>query len=417
MKTLNEATEVSELSKKTLGNYIKTASADAADHAQDVGKHYANNAGTKGANSYGNREKRRKGVNMAVNKLAGTKNEANDNDIDKIKQKIAKHQAEHDHHHQSAKEAGSKAIEAKHSSAKQHHADQMKKAKERLVKMQNESAVNESQSAAVKKALAKASASSEKGKDAVTLPRAPWDKKKDESLDYNPAKGEYNQPKGKEVGKRVGTREAADPDTVRMMKDNPRMMNQKGPGGLKSLNKNSQKAVKKAVNNESNEGLKGDQHKLDHNKDGKISGTDFKGLRKKNEKSTGKNNQETGNVNVKMDTSKSNKSSSPMETKESTVRERLMSIWEKAGDKHTKSGTPSEPHGQYDSPGGKQMKADMKAQGDHHVNDTEKLGHDDAAKAGRSGPTATKRPNDGKLGDKTIINRVAAAYKEMNSGN
>lgn len=354
MKTLNETTEVNELSKKTLGNYIKTASADAADHAQDVGKHYANNAGTKGANSYWNREKRRKGVNMAVNKLAGTKNEANDDDIDKIKQKIAKHQADHDHHHQSAKEAGSKAIEAKHSSAKQHHADQMKKAKERLVKMQNESAVNESHPAAVKKALAKASASSEKGKDAVTLPRAPWDKKKED----------------------VGARK-----------------------------------------NESNEGLKGDQHKLDHNKDGKISGTDFKGLRKKNEKSTGKNNQETGSVNVKMDTSKSNKSSSPMETKESTVRERLMSIWEKAGDKHTKSGTPSEPHGQYDSPGGKQMKADMKAQGDHHVNDTEKLGHDDAAKAGRSGPTATKRPNDGKLGDKTIINRVAAAYKEMNSGN
>ena len=105
-----------------------------------------------------------------------------------------------------------------------------------------------------------------------------------------------------------------------------------------------------------------------------------------------------------------------METKESTVRERLMSIWEKAGDKHTKSGTPSEPHGQYDSPGGKQMKADMKAQGDHHVNDTEKLSHDDAAKAGRAGPTAAKRPNDGKLGDKTIINRVAAAYKEMTSG-
>ena len=31
-----------------------------------------------------------------------------------------------------------------------------------------------------------------------------------EALDYNPAKGEYNQPKGKPVGKRVGTREAVE---------------------------------------------------------------------------------------------------------------------------------------------------------------------------------------------------------------
>jgi len=37
-------------------------------------------------------------------------------------------------------------------------------------------------------------------------------KKKEEGMDYNPAKGGYNQPKGKPpVGKRVGTREAMDP--------------------------------------------------------------------------------------------------------------------------------------------------------------------------------------------------------------
>ena len=34
-----------------------------------------------------------------------------------------------------------------------------------------------------------------------------------------------------------------------------------------------------------------------------------------------------------------------------------------------------------------------------------------------AGPNATKRPNDAKVGDKQIINRVAAAYKEMKSGN
>lgn len=39
----------------------------------------------------------------------------------------------------------------------------------------------------------------------------------------------------------------ADPATVRMMKDNPHMIGQKGPGGMKSLNKNTQKKVKQAL--------------------------------------------------------------------------------------------------------------------------------------------------------------------------
>ena len=109
-----------------------------------------------------------------------------------------------------------------------------------------------------------------------------------------------------------------------------------------------------------------------------------------------------------------------MEQKESTIRSRLLSIFEKA-DAHTKGATPSEPHGQYDSPGGKKMKQDMKADGNPEVGingkDVEELGHDDASKAGRAGPNAAKRPNDAKVGDKQIINRVAAAYKEMKSGN
>ena len=39
----------------------------------------------------------------------------------------------------------------------------------------------------------------------------------------------------------------ADPATVRMMKDNPHMIGQKGPGGMKSLKKNTQKKVKQAL--------------------------------------------------------------------------------------------------------------------------------------------------------------------------
>jgi len=161
------------------------------------------------------------------------------------------------------------------------------------------------------------------------------------------------------------------------------------------------------------EELKGAQHKLDHDKDGKITANDFKGLRNKK-----KEKQETGTVNPKLDGGKSK--ASEMEQKESTIRSRLLSIFEKA-DAHTKGATPSEPHGQYDSPGGKKMKQDMKADGNPEVGingkDVEELGHDDASKAGRAGPNAAKRPNDAKVGDKQIINRVAAAYKEMKSGN
>ena len=65
----DEETQLDELSKKTLGAYAKAASNDQADHAQDTGKHYANNANYKGAMSSWEREKRRKGVKMAVNKL------------------------------------------------------------------------------------------------------------------------------------------------------------------------------------------------------------------------------------------------------------------------------------------------------------------------------------------------------------
>ena len=120
-------------------------------------------------------------------------------------------------------------------------------------------------------------------------------------------------------------------------------------------------------------------------------------------------------VTMKKDTANAIKT----ESVKMSIREKLMSIWE--GDKHTKGAMPSEPHGTYDSPGGKKMKKDMKADGNPETGingkDVEQLGHDDASKAGRAGPNATKRPNDGKIGDKQIINRVAAAYKEMKNGN
>lgn len=149
-----------------------------------------------------------------------------------------------------------------------------------------------------------------------------------------------------------------------------------------------------------NEELVGAQHKLDHNKDGKISGDDFKGLRKKAGK---KEKQETGTVNPKMDSSKSSKGSE-MEQKESTIRQRLMSIWEKAGDqmekkKHSPNQDKAEkPEDALTGQGAKDMMNQPK-----DVQEPLVKAVADQKKAAGQGPNAKARPNDAKVGDKKII--------------
>src|SRR6056300_1090162 len=56
-----------------------------------------------------------------------------------------------------------------------------------------------------------------------------------------------NNPFNKNWANSEQVQEKADDDTVRMMKANPSMMKKGGPGGLKGLNKNAQKDVKKAM--------------------------------------------------------------------------------------------------------------------------------------------------------------------------
>ena len=183
--------------------------------------------------------------------------------------------------------------------------------------------VQESSKAALAKKLAKASQSSEKGKAAVTLPKAPWDKK--------------------------------------------------------------------------NEALKGDQHKLDHDKDGDIDAKDFAALRtkKKKDKVEVKPRQETETDKGKGD--------APMEKTESTKLPVYSRIMEKKS--HTAGATPPEEMDSKDSPTAKKMKADHKPE----VNDTEEKGHVDAAEAGRKGPSAKARPNDNMKGDKNVVNPVKGA--------
>jgi hypothetical protein len=169
-----------------------------------------------------------------------------------------------------------------------------------------------------------------------------------------------------------------------------------------------------------NEALKGDQHKLDHDKDGDIDAADFKGLRNKNKKDkkseievkpNQKQDDDKGAVAEKAKCSSSYKKESTelenLETQveqtyqgvQSGMRQAMIQMWEKAS--HT-GGAPAEEIDSKDSPTAKKMKADHKAE----VNDVEEKGHVDAAQAGRAGPSAKARPNDNMKGDKAIINPV-----------
>jgi len=217
------------------------------------------------------------------------------------------------------------------------------------------------------------------------------------------------------------------------------------------------------------EGLKGDQHKLDHDKDGDIDGKDFAALRGKKKKSKDKDENATMNPKVDDKTAKATAVEAKEDTevnemlgalskkkvtpamkdraekmqdekpkgkkeegyykdkqikaqdkamgakpvpapkKESKIRESLLAVLEDK--KHTKGAEKAE-----DPVRGNSNKKMMDAHGkptDAGFDDEE--GHDDAAKAGRAGPKAKAR-NGGDAtnhGDKKVINKVKEAYASM----
>ena len=231
--------------------------------------------------------------------------------------------------------------------------------------------VQESSKAALAKKLAKASASSEKGKAAVTLPKAPFDIPKKDTKDEG-----YGSMVSPAAKKAIDARVAAN------------------TAALKAKGKNADGSPMKK------EALKGDQHKLDHDKDGDIDAADFKKLRskKKGEKSEVKPRQEP-------DTEKG-KGDAPMEKTESTRWPIYARIMEKKS--HTAGATPPEEMDSKENPGGKKMRKDMKAD-NPDVDDTESKSHQDAADAGRKGPGMKARSNDNMKGDKAIVNPVKGA--------
>ena len=155
--------------------------------------------------------------------------------------------------------------------------------------------------------------------------------------------------------------------------------------------KNHMKKMKK------DEALKGDQHKLDHDKDGDIDAKDFAMLRKKKkgEKAEVKPRQEPETEKGKGD--------APMEKTESTRWPVYARIMEKKS--HTSGATAPEEMDSKDSPTAKKMKADHKPE----VKDNPEASGDDVKKASDSAPAMKARGNDNMKGDKAIVNPVKGA--------
>ena len=172
------------------------------------------------------------------------------------------------------------------------------------------------------------------------------------------------------------TKEAtADPDTVRMMKDNPRMIGQKGPGGLKSLDKNAQKGISKAV----------DKLTASYKTESKNAA-----LMKKLAKASAPSEKGKAAVTLKK---------APFEIpKKEGVEWAVYNKIKENRAAHYKSATAPEEMDSKASGNEKDFKAKHKV--DTMPADLEKKGHDDASAAGRVTKKAPARSGDNPAGDK-----------------
>lgn len=143
------------------------------------------------------------------------------------------------------------------------------------------------------------------------------------------------------------------------------------------------------------EELKGDQHKLDANGNGKIDGDDFKKLRK------GKKGEETAEMNPKVSTDKT----STEGVKESmTIREKLLSVLEKKDNHSPNQDKAEKPEAALKGAGAIQMKADLGPM--TPVLDAEKIAADDVKAVDKSSKVSPKNSTDKNAkGDKNIINK------------
>tara|TARA_X000001382_G_scaffold23768_1_gene14715 strand:- start:10416 stop:12143 length:1728 start_codon:yes stop_codon:yes gene_type:complete len=142
-----------------------------------------------------------------------------------------------------------------------------------------------------------------------------------------------------------------------------------------------------------------DRKDKDIDNDGDVDDSD-KYLHKKRKaisKSVNKNEDEPDGDNG--ETAVMNPKKESKATKESTIRERLMSIWEKADrDKHYKGATEPEPMTKDDERSAKKMK-----DGHKNVKRDDHIDKETSVDAEKAGPSTKYRGNDNQSGDKNII--------------
>jgi len=303
------------------------------------------------------------------------------------------------------------------------------------------SEVNENTKMANAKALAKATASSEKGKAAVTLPKAPFDiPKKAEKMPI--AKKDVNElnkstlssyikkaHKDQETQANLGQFHHDNAMAAGRGKDMEREADLMHKHKKKAVNRSmgistaADKLAKEAMDPVNHKALKGkhkDRDDTDIDNDGDTDASD-KYLHKRR-KAISKNVK--GGDEVEMNPKKKKDkgaatANGDAEMAESTLPSVYARILENRA-AHYKKAAPAQDKEDGMAPMTKKAKADMEAGA--KMDDTEEKGHVDAAKAGRAGPARKPRRNDNMKGDKAIISSAtkmkeafAAVYESEDS--
>ena len=291
------------------------------------------------------------------------------------------------------------------------------------------SEVNENTKMANAKALAKATASSEKGKAAVTLPKAPFDiPKKAEKMPI--AKKDVNELNKSTLGSYIkkaavdgAVKKHQDVNIYKAMGDdeNAARSAKKAKNRTSGIATAADKLAKEAMDPVNHKALKGkhkDRDDTDIDNDGDTDSTD-KYLHKRR-KAISKNVKGGDEVEMNPKLKKKDKGASTANADAEMAESTLPSVYARILENraaHYKKAAPAQDKEDGLSPMAKKAKADMEAGA--KMDDTEEKGHVDAAKAGRAGPGRKPRRNDNMKGDKAIIpsatkmkEAFAAVYSE-----
>ena len=287
--------------------------------------------------------------------------------------------------------------------------------------------VNENQKAAMAKKLAKAAAGSEKGKAAVTLPKAPFPIPKKEAADMNKANADKaiqhdcathvehaEWGKGQPISEQhtiVETAPGVGYVTHYDVMFEHGIEKDVAVEDLTILAEMSHGHSKKKrneamdpVNRKELKGKHADRKDGDIDNDGDEAESD-KYLHKRR-KAISKNTKDEVEMNPKKTKDKaSTQNADTMESTLPTVYSRIL----EARAMHYKGAAPAQDKEDGMAPMTKKTKKDMEA--GMKVDDTEEKGHDDASKAGRAGPKAKARSGDNMKGDKSVMNPVKDTTK------